>query len=265
MSRDLGQRLATAALLIGLFLAILFQAPTWLWSLFLLTFLTGGAWEWAALLRYSTPWRLVYAIATPGLAWLAGASALPTLTATYLPAVLFWLLLVPAWLSRGWPLPGPWAGALVGWLLLLPTYLALVQLRLEGAGIVLAVVGIGVVADSAAYFAGRAFGRHKLAPRISPGKTWEGALGAGLAITLYALLLAQFWPVDRQAPTPAVLIGALWLLFVLSVLGDLFESWIKRQAGVKDSGRLLPGHGGVLDRIDSLTAVLPCAALLWLI
>jgi phosphatidate cytidylyltransferase len=126
------------------------------------------------------------------------------------------------------------------------------------------VVGIVVIADSAAYFSGRRFGKHKLAPSISPGKTWEGAIGAWLAITVYALIVHIASPAACGLKCLPQVLAAFWMLFVLSVLGDLFESALKRQAGIKDSGNLLPGHGGVLDRIDSLTAVLPAAALFWL-
>jgi phosphatidate cytidylyltransferase len=110
------------------------------------------------------------------------------------------------------------------------------------------------IADSAAYFAGSAYGRHKLAPAISPGKTWEGVLGAWIAVTLYGLILCWakglnlWWVVG------------LWGITLLSIMGDLFESLLKRQAGLKDSGSILPGHGGVLDRIDGLLPALPVAA-----
>ena len=124
---------------------------------------------------------------------------------------------------------------------------------------VLLVLGLVSIADTAAYFAGRAWGRHKLAPAISPGKTWEGA-AAGLAAGLaYAIICAALFHEAAWAPY----LGAAALLVVMSIFGDLFESAAKRQAAVKDSGSLLPGHGGVLDRIDSATASLPLAALLW--
>jgi phosphatidate cytidylyltransferase len=122
------------------------------------------------------------------------------------------------------------------------------------------------LADTAAYFAGRAFGRRKLAPAISPGKTWEGVYGALAAVAVYALALVPFAQAAgyQGAPAPAAI--AAWVvlavaLAALSVCGDLLESLLKRHAGVKDSGRLLPGHGGVLDRIDALLAAMPPAAL----
>ena len=123
----------------------------------------------------------------------------------------------------------------------------------------LAVMGIVWVADTAAYFAGRAFGRHKLAPHVSPGKTWEGVGGAVLGVTGYWLVLSAIAPA-QAGRMPVGLLLPLVLLAV-SVYGDLFESWVKRMAGQKDSGTLLPGHGGLLDRIDALTSALPFAAL----
>jgi len=246
--------------LAGALLLALFLAPPLVWAAFVLLFMTVGAHEWAGLCRLSATQALAYAGATSLLAallYLSGWDAEPWV---YLPAFVFWVILAPLWLWRGWPAARAPLALVLGWLLLLPTFLALVYLRAQGAGVLLAALAIAIVADSAAYFAGRAFGRNKLAPRISPGKTWEGALGGALGVAIYAFLL----------PAPAaqgitVLLPALIGLFLLSVLGDLYESWIKRQAGIKDSGSLLPGHGGVLDRIDSQLAVLPVAALLWIV
>jgi phosphatidate cytidylyltransferase len=120
------------------------------------------------------------------------------------------------------------------------------------------------VADIAAYFSGRAFGRHKLAPTISPGKTWEGAIGASIGVMAFGTVVA----VSLNVPPPAGWLGFIGLMVAytaVSIIGDLFESLLKRQAGLKDSGTLLPGHGGILDRIDSLTSTLPIAGLaaLW--
>jgi len=257
---NLSQRLLTAAVLVAAFLLALFQAPALAWSAFILLFLTAGAWEWAGLARWSMPWRLAYAAITGVLAVLVEAYGLASHELAYLPALLFWLLAAPLWLHRGWPAPRGAVAAAVGWLLLLPTYLALQLLREVGPWVLLAAVSLAIVADSAAYFAGRTLGRHKLAPAISPGKTWEGAAGGALGVLAFWLAL----PLPAGLNHPAFLF-ALCLLFVLSVLGDLFESWIKRQAGVKDSSQLLPGHGGILDRIDSQLAVLPAAALFWIL
>jgi len=265
MNSNLKLRLITAAGLVAAFLAALFLAPALAWILFVLVFMAGAAWEWSGLLGYGAGLRAGYVLATSLAALLAGIQGLQGNLVIYLLALAFWAVAAPLWLIRAWPLPGKLLGAGIGWLLLLPTFLALLFLRADAPGLVLVAVGVAVVADTAAYFSGRAFGRRKLAPSISPGKTVEGALGAAAAVALYALVMA-FATQDGCDPSCLLLIvAAFLLLFVLSVLGDLFESWIKRQAGVKDSGTLLPGHGGVLDRIDSLTAVLPVAALLWML
>jgi phosphatidate cytidylyltransferase len=181
----------------------------------------------------------------------------------YLPAAVFWLFCVPLWMLRRWLLPKSALGVVVGLVLILPTWLALVQLKQAGGLSLIAIMATIWLADIAAYFFGRTFGRHKLAPSISPGKTWEGALGGGLAVIVYGFILAPKLPV-AFAGNYALLFIALILLTVISVIGDLFESLLKRQAGLKDSSAILPGHGGVLDRIDSLTSTLPLVALVWL-
>lgn len=210
--------------------------------------------EWARLCRLSEPASRLYAAAAviaflilfyegPDRIVFAGASA-------------FWLLVAVPWLLRGVsPRHAP-ALLVAGFLIVVPAGLAMVSLRPSQ---VLLMIGLVSIADSAAYFAGRAWGRHKLAPAISPGKSWEGA-AAGLAAGLaYAIICTVVF--DAAAWLPYV--GGAALLVVMSIFGDLFESAAKRQAAVKDSGSLLPGHGGVLDRIDSATATLPVAALLW--
>jgi len=256
---NLSLRLMTGGILAAVFLLALFVAPPPLWLAFVVVVITLAAWEWAGLMNLAARARLAYAAATVPLALASQVFELSGLAPIYLPTLLFWLLIAPLWLYRGWQRPAPWLGLILGWVLLLSTLLALLLLQAESPYLLLAAVGIAIVADTAAYFSGRAFGRHKLAPVISPGKTWEGAIGGAMAVALYALLL----------PTPeglgkTVMVAAALVLCALSVLGDLFESWIKRRAGVKDSSRLLPGHGGILDRIDSQLAVLPAAALFWI-
>jgi len=150
---------------------------------------------------------------------------------------------------------------------LIGAWVAIVQLQAYSPGLVLAAMALVWIADTAAYFTGRAFGRRKLAPHVSPGKTWEGVYGGLAAVALYALALVPLAAAGRFAGTVSPLAVILWVagalaLAALSVVGDLCESLLKRQAGVKDSGRLLPGHGGVLDRIDALLAAMPPAALL---
>jgi phosphatidate cytidylyltransferase len=171
-------------------------------------------------------------------------------------AALFWIVVAPLWMWRGVrPTPGTWIGA-AGFAVLVPAGLAMVALDPLAVLLVLVLVWI---ADSAAYFVGRAWGRHRLAPAVSPGKSWEGAMGGVGGALAYAIICGYF----IQGIAWAALLGSALLLAMVSIVGDLFESAAKRQAGVKDSGTLLPGHGGILDRIDSATAVLPLAALLW--
>ena len=216
--------------------------------------MAAGGHEWARLCRLANAW--LYAV---GVALAFGgiyAAGEPAIRLTYVVAALFWVLAVPLWLARGVN-PQPRLALLVaGFLVLVPAALAFAELPPER---VLQVLVLVWAADTAAYFVGRAWGRRKLAPAVSPSKTWEGAWGGIAGAVAYAIIGGTFlsgvgaWPVYAVV---AVLLG------VISIVGDLFESAAKRQAGVKDSGTLLPGHGGILDRVDSATAVLPIAALL---
>lgn len=178
----------------------------------------------------------------------------------FLLAAAFWLLLAPLWLWRGVAVGHQRLLALAGVPVLLPAGLAMVALP---APQLLAVLALTWIADTAAYFAGTRWGRHKLAPSVSPGKTWEGAAGGLAGVLVYAGIMAAMVEGIAWAP----FLGAAALLAALSIVGDLFESAAKRQAAVKDSGALLPGHGGILDRIDSATATLPIAAALapWIV
>jgi phosphatidate cytidylyltransferase len=253
-------RILTALPLIAGFLAALYlaSAPVWMGIMGVVLFLAGL--EWAGLAKLNQALAAVYA----GLLALAGiAMALSGMdhSPAYLLSLGFWLA-APWLLLRGIGLRNVPILLALGVLVLVPTFLALIQLKELAAHLLLAVVGLVVIADSMAYFTGRRFGRRKLAPSISPGKTLEGLLGAWVGVSLYALLLTFAWPDALQVSWPVAVLAA-WFLLILSVVGDLMESWIKRQAGVKDSGHLLPGHGGVLDRIDSLTATLPAATLFY--
>ena len=164
-------------------------------------------------------------------------------------------------------------GMVLAIVLMSAAWFALMQFLSQGMLMLLSVLLIVWIADTAAYFAGRAFGRRKLAPHISPGKTWAGVVGAIVAVLLLALAVWQFAPAARMYSNELfAAVGPVWALLLLAVLiglsiaGDLFESLLKRQAGVKDSGQLLPGHGGVLDRVDAMVPVLPSAAVIqWLV
>lgn len=164
-------------------------------------------------------------------------------------------------------------GVALALVLVLAAWLALMHLLFQGAIMLLSVVFIVSIADTAAYFAGRAFGRRKLAPHISPGKTWAGVVGGVVAVLLVALIIWQLAPGATVYSNGLFAVNGVFaalfllaLLVAMSVIGDLFESLLKRQAGVKDSSQLLPGHGGVLDRIDAMLPVLPSAVVIqWLI
>ena len=257
-------RLLTAWVLLLVLGLLLFRAPATLWQGAVLAATLVASWEWAGLARFPGLSRLFYVLLTAALAGALSWAGDPVLLlkGLYGASLLFWILLAPLWLVRQWRVDSPALLALTGWVVILPTGFALVSLRLAGPWTLLMFMAVLWLSDSAAYFVGRAWGRHKLAPAISPGKTWEGVVGALGAVLLYALALdASGYAIHTLA------MGWMPLLLVMTVLGiegDLFESWIKRCAGVKDSGVILPGHGGILDRIDALTATLPLVALLML-
>jgi len=256
-------RLITSLILIAAFLGALFLLPELYWDLLMLAVVCIGAWEWAALARFTPAMRggFMMLIVISGVLLLP----LPQLAATLIwqqqvqiwaifVAAAFWLFLVPVWMLQHYEQKNVFIMAASGWLVLMPTWLALDGLRRVSPLLVLALMATVWIADSSAYIVGKRFGRRKLAPQISPGKTWEGVVGAFMVVTMYGTMLCLTF--DK----PWWLVVGLWGLTVLSIIGDLFESLLKRQAGIKDSGTLLPGHGGVLDRIDGLTPTLPLAA-----
>jgi len=266
-------RVITALALMAVLLPSLFWLPQMAWAWLIAAFIGVGAWEWGAMLGWQNKRRILLGVVTAALcaalAWSEPAAIgadgfVPAQTWVFLfygVSSAFWLLLIPFWLRGKWVLRGV-SGLLVGAVVLLPTWLAMVQLRAVGPEVLLAVFAIVWMADIAAYFAGRRFGKRKLAPSISPGKTWEGAYGATVGVLVYGLIIGHFFMADVSLP---LWIAALLLVTAVSIIGDLFESMLKRKAGIKDSSNVLPGHGGVLDRIDSLTSTLPVAALAWLL
>jgi len=254
-------RVLTAAILLAAFIAAVFWLSRDLFAILISAVIGLAGYEWAKLGNVSR-WRsiawatfcgvlcFVFSQIPESPAWICGAAA------------VFWIVLAPYWLARGFRPAPKGAGPYVCLLVLVPAGLATIDLpNLQ----LLMILGLTWVADTGAYLAGRTFGRHKLAPAISPGKTWEGVAGGAICCIFYAIIWALFDPDLRlrvQGPLWVVFLAGTMLLFALSVVGDLFESALKRGAGAKDSGRLLPGHGGVLDRIDSATATLPVAVLL---
>ncbi|MBS1160946.1 MAG: phosphatidate cytidylyltransferase [Proteobacteria bacterium] len=265
-------RVITALVLMALLLPSIFLLPQAAWALLVAAFIGVAAWEWGALLKWSDNARRLLGVATAVLC--GGISLLDPLAlgtvgqfapATgwplvfYVLSAVFWCLLMPFWLRAQWALGGV-SGLLVGAVVLLPTWLAMVQLRTLGPWGLLGIFAVVWMADIAAYFSGRAFGKRKMAPTISPGKTWAGAYGAVVGVVVYGLVVR--FGAGLQTPSLALWIVALLFVTVISIIGDLYESLLKRKAGIKDSSNVLPGHGGVLDRIDSLTSTLPVVALL---
>ncbi len=263
----------TAVVLLALLLLALFALPRLAWTILVVAMVMQGGVEWARLSGLSGMKAGLYLGLTLllmlGLAWMDTITAVAQQThvhlAVYGVSALLWLVIVPLWLLNGWKVRQPLPMALTGWAVLIPTGLAMQDLRADSPWMLLFVMGLVWVADIAAYFAGRAYGKHKLAPSISPGKTWEGVVGALLGVFVYVEAIWILSPHFSDRGMLPIFLVASWLWVGLAVIGDLFESAIKRQAEVKDSGALLPGHGGLLDRIDALTSTLPLAALAMLL
>ncbi len=277
----LKQRVITALILASVFVAALIYLPGPLFSAFAATITLIGAWEWANLSGLSQRWqRGLYVLVTGGVLALGavylGVHQLPAqapeslelaesqtlafrnflvIGCVWWALALLWVQSYPSsallWHSR-------WMRALMGIFVLVPAWAGLSYLRVQDGGLWLLILLVAIVAcaDIGGFFAGRRWGRHKLAVSVSPGKTWEGFAGGVAANTLLALLVGYFWQGGML----------FWLAVIIptslvSVLGDLLESMVKRQRGIKDSSALLPGHGGVLDRVDSLTSAAPVFAL----
>lgn len=269
----LKSRILTACVLFPLVAAALFWLPPQGWNLFCAGLLAVAAWEWQSLSGMKGWLARIYPALVP-LVFLLAWYGLPGMMRVGLlnAAAGFWVLIVPVWLRKKWVLQQ--AGnlnALLGIALLVPAAMAMIVLHPDGITL-LAVFMVAWIADTFAYFSGKAFGKHKLAPTISPGKSWEGVVGGTLAVIVYVQLLPKPFALLVGSPEfdSPLSQAALWLLIALlltavSVMGDLLESLFKRQAGIKDSSRLLPGHGGVLDRIDSLLAILPVSAAIYLL
>ncbi len=270
----LKQRVITALVLLALLLPALFYPSIEPFALLTLVLIVAAGWEWARL-NGSAPLpakSLGLGLgAALALVWWFGGLA-QSLRTLWLTVGVLWVPLAVWMLRRGVPGWGTWpvAPRLWGGLALIAcAWLALVQARLLGLGFLLSVLTLVWMADIAAYFGGKTFGRRKLAPSISPGKSWEGVFSGMVGV----LLLAAGWLwLDARGYTdqpslftrlwglgPVVALPAVLGLTAMSVAGDLVESLVKRSAGMKDSSQLLPGHGGVLDRVDALLPVLPLA------
>lgn len=254
-------RIITALALGAIILLALFAAPPVITALVMSVIVLAGAWEWSAFLRGAgLPARcafLLLVVAVALWAQLQIRDPAQFLNLLYLAIggwclALLWILIAPGAAPR-------WAALLMGVVALVPTLLSLIRIDAHwshGAEWTLFVLLLAFAADTGAFFAGRGFGKHRLAPRVSPGKTWEGVIGGVLAVAVVGLAGAWWF---GQPTGPFLLLSLVAGLF--SVVGDLTESLLKRGAGLKDSGALFPGHGGVLDRIDSVTAAAPVLVL----
>ena len=267
-------RVITALVLLAVFFPILFLLPAIYIGTFFLLAVLAAAWEWSSLLTPEArraAW--FYAFCCLGIIlFLLGMQNASWQFALLLLSVIFWFFIAPFILAKGMNLSlqkiRPFY-VVLGLILLSATWFALVFLRELGVIFLLTSIALVWVADIGAYFVGKAFGKRKLALQISPGKSVEGAIG-GLALSYgYALLCVIYLPFEsslfgawaiRFGWVPMFLMVTVLVAF--SIFGDLFESQLKRLAGVKDSSHLLPGHGGVLDRVDALIPTMPIAALL---
>lgn len=266
----LAQRVLAAAVLIPLVVAAVLWLPNIGFASVLGVFALVGAWEWCRIGQLPRSMHVPF-IAAISIGLVAGylvMAEVQVVRVMLAVAVLWWFfaLLAVVAQQRGSALLAfdhLVLRIVVGALILIPSWYSLVWLHQQRPTMVLFVLVLIWVADSAAFFAGRRFGRHKLASRVSPGKSWEGVVGGLLAVVLMAAGVAMANP--STIASPLVFVALSLFVAVASVLGDLLESLFKRRAGAKDSGTLIPGHGGVLDRIDSLTAAGPCFAAGWLL
>jgi len=291
---NLTQRIITAVVLLALFIPALMVRTPWPFLILTLLLIAAAAWEWSQLIGW-TGWRAwasgaFCAVCGVGLSILTSNAYLLAINPSkyrqwllvivtaFTVACLYWIVGGPWLLWRGvtrWPVLPRWWRWGIGMAMLIVAWFSLTVTYLYGVNYLLSVLVLVWTADIGAYAFGRALGGkltggRKLAPSISPGKTWEGAVGGFICVLLVGA--AWVW-IESKSFSPSLyttlwqrgpvwFFGALALLTAMSVVGDLFESLVKRAAGAKDSSQLLPGHGGVLDRIDALLPVLPLAVML---
>ncbi len=260
---DFISRVVTSVILISVLVLAIFSFPQWLWGLLLLIPLAMTACEYSRLFGWGRQRTVIFILlcvaicALPFLffARFGGVSnAVATLMCWF--AVLFWMFLVPFLIRYRLSTRSYVPNVLMGVLVIVPVWYVLVALQLQPYGLIFVLSGVWLV-DIGGYVFGKSVGKTKLLPSISPGKTIEGVLGGLFVLTVYALFLRLFYE-DVFLELGWILFGVLILSFtMICVVGDLFESYLKRVSGVKDSGAILPGHGGLLDRVDSMTALLP--------
>jgi phosphatidate cytidylyltransferase len=261
----LKSRIATALVIAPLTLAAVFFLPSQAFALFVALIVLMATWEWTAMMRLvSRSQRTVYMLSVLFVIVVA-QKALPYYEKAIFSVATLWWLVATVLVVLYPKACALWSGRLskgiVGFLVLVPTWAAMVYIRELDQGPWLIVYMLLMVwgADTGAYFAGKKFGKRKLMPRVSPAKSWAGIGGASVTVVLVSMIIQPYLHFSQNLSF-GIYILALILLFV-SVVGDLTESMFKRQCGIKDSGSILPGHGGIMDRIDSLTAAAPVFAL----
>jgi phosphatidate cytidylyltransferase len=257
VASGLRERIVTALVIAAIVIGVLGWMPAWVALPVIAAVFVAGAWEWAGFAGFrSSAGRALYVVAIGAAAAVAWPLTQdPASLTIFLGAAALWWLVAFLWLALAFGKGGNAAAAVSGFPVLVPAAVGLARLVLvapNGRMLLLFLLVLIAAADVGAYFGGRALGRHKLAPRVSPGKTWEGFVTGMLAAAATAVAGAWMFGV----PVPAW-VALCVLVALVSVVGDLFESMFKRRAGLKDSGTLLPGHGGVLDRVDSITAACP--------
>lgn len=253
----------TAMVMLAIFIPALFYSSNIGWAVGMLLVTVLASYEWAKLIDVSQILSLVFGgiiaifgaififlMQKKGFHWFFNQSLI-----IFTFVLLFWGIVVPVLMSRIIVIKNKMLMLMVGMVLLIPFWMAFVCVKGADPIILLTLLATIWLSDTAAYFTGKQFGKHKLAPAISPGKTWEGVIGALFAVTVFAAILYAMFDIQLG------IFPLLWLVAVLGVFGDLFESLIKRQMNKKDSGQLLPGHGGILDRVDGILPSLPIAVL----
>jgi phosphatidate cytidylyltransferase len=261
VSDALRKRIITALVLAAAALAILLGLPPLATVILLTAVLIAGAWEWSAFLRLrSGALRVAYVGLIMVLVYAVWRlCTTPEALQLVLAVAVLWWLAALVWITFAPQHVATWSAALAGVMALVPAWVAIVRLRYapqQGAEWVVFTIVLVSLADIGAFFFGRRFGRLHLAPVVSPAKTWEGVLGAMVVTALVALLGAPWFHLPLVVFLPLCLAAVAF-----SIVGDLTESLLKRFAGVKDSGTVFPGHGGVMDRIDSLTGATPVLVL----
>ena len=260
-------RVITAVLLFAFFIPALFILGNVSWAYAMLVFCLLGLYEWGGMIQLSSMQNKFYVVFA-AFAGLLGVYLLQQFgfhqfffnsLLVFVIVAIFWFFVVPIWFKTKTVIGNKLLMSALGLLLIASLWLALICAKGADPLLLLLLLATIWIADSAAYFAGKNFGKHKLAPHISPGKTWEGVLGAMIAVTAFGAII---YFNDGLGFHQMVVFPGLWLIVGLGVVGDLFESLMKRQANLKDSGHLLPGHGGILDRVDGIIPSLPIAILM---